>query len=316
MRVFDPQQQGLTRVERAERARRRRARKHLDRIQGRTGAAPRRRSAAAPRGGRERVRPQVPRRGVALLVMAASLGAGALAETAWRRDATLDSLAVQGLRRVGAAEIGERSGLAPGTPLSELDADALSQRLVEHGWIEAARVLPLPTGRVLVAVDEREPAALLVGETPWAVDEAGVAFAPLDDAETAGLTRIAWAETPAGGAAHPELAEAVALARRLPGLGLPAPEEIGVAAPGDPQGYTLRLPGLAPRVVLGRDDLDTKLTDLARLLDTALPVIGRAQQVDLRFRDQAVLDVPPPQGAEPAAAAHGAATPSNTSPAG
>jgi cell division protein FtsQ len=300
MRIFDSQQRGLTRVERSARARRRRARAHLDRVQ---------RQREEPRSAR-------PARRTGLLVLALSLCAGALSAQAWRREATLQSLAVQGLQRVSAAEIAARSGLAPGTPLAEVDAQALAARLAEDGWIESVRALRLPTGRVLVKVQEREPAALLVGETPLAVDASGVPFAPLGAAAGAGLPRIASARAPQPGAASPELAGAVALARRVAALGLPEAQEIGVAAPEDPRGYSLRLAGLAPLVVLGRDDLDARLADLARLLDAALPALGRAQQVDLRFRDQAVLDVPPPAGAEQAAASHGAATPSNQGRAG
>lgn len=300
MRIFDPQQRGLSRVERSARTRRRRARAHLDRVQRR----------------REEPRAGLPVRRAGLLVLALSVCAGALSAAAWRREATFESLAVQGLRRVSAAEIAAQSGLAPGTPLAELDPEALAARLAQHGWIESARALRLPTGRVLVGVAEREPAALLVGETPFAVDAAGVPFAPLGEAAGEGLPRIAAAQPPEPGAASPELAEAVALARRVAALGLPAAREIGVAAPDDPRGYSLRLAGLAPLVVLGRDDLDARLADLARLLHAALPALGRAQQVDLRFRDQAVLDVSPPAGAKQAAVSHGAATPSNQGHAG
>jgi hypothetical protein len=148
------------------------------------------------------------------------------------------------------------------------------------------------------------------------VDAAGVPFAPPGEAATQGLPRIAAAWKPEPGKPDADLRQAVELARRLPEHGIPAAEEIGVSAPGDPEGFWLRLPGLAPRVVLGRHDLDSRLADLARLLDAALPALARAQQVDLRFRDQAVLDDPLPQGAEQAAATHGGAASSTTRPAG
>ena len=297
------QQRRLSRVERAARARRRRARTHLDRVQNRRSQP-----------GRGSLR--LPVRGAALLVLAVSLGAGGLTAAAWRRDATLASLAVVGLNRVSPAEVAVLSGLVPGAPFSDFDSEALRSRLVEHGWIEEARSLLLPSGRVVVAVTERKPAALLIGETTFAVDAAGVPFAPLGDAATQGLPRIAAAWKPEPGKPDADLRQAVELARRLPELGIPTAEEVGVSAPGDPEGFWLRLPGLAPRVVLGRHDLDTRLADLARLLDAALPALGRAQQVDLRFRDQAVLDDPLPQGADQAATTHGGAASSTTRPAG
>lgn len=304
MRIFESQQRGLTRTERAARARRRRARAHLERVQRRS-REPAARVALPTRGPR-----------AAALVLLVSICAGVLSAAVWRRHASLASLAVQGLHRVSAAEIAARSGLVPGTPLADLDVSALAERLAQDGWIERARALPLPTGRVLVEVSERKPVALLAGDTPWAVDAAGVPFAPLGEAESADLLRIAPAQAPTPGEANTDLAEAVALAGQLRDLGLPAVEEIGVAAPGDPQGFSLRLAGLTPRIVLGREDLPARLSDLARLLEAALPALGRATQVDLRFRDQAVLDVPPPPGAEQAAASHGVGEPSNKRRAG
>jgi hypothetical protein len=62
---------------------------------------------------------------------------------------------------------------------------------------------------------------------------------------------------------------------------------------------------------LGREDLDSKLRDLASLLAADVPGIGDATELDLRFADQAVLrNDPPPEEAAQAAAARGLATPS------
>jgi hypothetical protein len=123
---------------------------------------------------------------------------------------------------------------------------------------------------------------------------------------------VAAEPAPEPGEASPALAQAVALARRLPELGLPAPEEVGVAADDDPAGFWLRLPGLRAQFVLGREDVDAKLADLAHLLREARSELANAERVDLRFRDQAVLDVPPPPTeAAKAAAPRGNAGPSN-----
>ncbi len=301
MRVFDPQRHAsLTRVERAANQRRERARAHLDRVQRRQEPGP---SAHTLR--------------LAATLLLASLLSGAWAGAAWRRDARLDSLAVHGLRHVAPGEIAAAGGLTTGQALSGRDAGALAARVAAHAWIETAQVLPLPSGQALVAVVEREPAALLAGSPAWAVDAAGVPFAPVTETELPGLPRLASATDATPGEASAELAGAVELARRLPGLGLPEPSEIAVAAPDDAEGYSLRLAGLRPRFVLGRDDLDARLADLARLLEAGRPELERAERVDLRFRDQAVLDVPPPQeGAAQAAARRGDAPPSNRKPAG
>jgi cell division septal protein FtsQ len=189
----------------------------------------------------------------------------------------------------------------------------VAARLAEHAWIEEARALALPSGRLLLAVLEREPVAVLAGEEPWAVDAAGSPFAPAPSVGLEALPRLVAAHA----AAPRDLAQAVALARRLPELGLAAPLEVGIAAPNDPEGLSLRLPGLAPRVVLGREDLDAKLADLTRVLEAKLPELAGATRLDLRFRDQAVLDVtPPPKGTAQAAASRGRAMPSDGRPTG
>jgi len=70
-------------------------------------------------------------------------------------------------------------------------------------------------------------------------------------------------------------------------------------------------------VVLGWEDLDAKLADLIRVLEAELPELANATRLDLRFRDQAVLDVTPsPQGTAQAAASRGGAMPPKKRPAG
>jgi cell division protein FtsQ len=281
-------------------ARRRRALHHLERVRNRHAPA----AARSPRP-------------LAAGVVIVSLAAGAWCADTWLSEATLDSLAVQGARRVPAAEIARASGLAPGTPLADLDGESVAARLGEHAWVRQARLLPLPTGRLLLQVEEREPVAVLEGEPPRAVDAEGTPFAPASEAAVADLPRLVARGPRATGEPDADLARAAALARLLPARGLPAPEEIGVAAPDDPEGLWLRLPGLPARFVLGRDDLDARLADLARLLEAELPDLATAGRVDLLFRHQAALDESPsPEGTAPAAASRGNAAPSKPRPTG
>jgi cell division protein FtsQ len=240
-----------------------------------------------------------------------AVGAGGLA------SGGVEVISVAGIRTLSAQEVAEAGGLAPGSPLHQIDRDALVARLAEHAWIARASTLTLPGGRLLLGVVERQPAAVLLAPEPWALDAAGVAFAPAPSVGVEQLPRITTPTAPTPDQPAPELAQAVALARRLPEIGLPAPLEVGVAAPGDPEGFSLQLPELTPRVVLGRDDLDAKLSELARLLDADLPELRKATRLDLRFQGQAVLDVEPfPPGTAKAAAARGSATPSNRRTAG
>jgi cell division protein FtsQ len=283
-------------VELAARARRRRALAHLERV----------------RDQREASNNPPPHR-LRALVLALSFAGGAWVGSAWLADATLETVSVRGARHLSAQAIAAISGVAPGAPLAALDRDSVAARLTENAWIEQARVLALPSGRLLLTVVEREPVAVLAGEEPWAVDAAGSPFAPAPSVGLEALPRLVATHTTAPG----ELAQAVALARRLPELGLATPLEVGIAAPNDPEGLSLRLPGLAPRVVLGRENLDAKLASLTRVLEAKLPELASATRLDLRFRDQAVLDVmPPPKGTAQAAASRGGAMPSNGRPTG
>jgi hypothetical protein len=131
-------------------------------------------------------------------------------------------------------------------------------------------------------------------ERVFAVDAVGTPFAPADGIATGELPRLAQSAPLAIGEPSPALAEAVELAGRLAAMGLPRALEIGVAAEGDPTGFWLRLEGFAPRVVLGRDDLGSRLGALARVLEVGPPEAARAATLDLRFADQVVLRGTPP----------------------
>lgn len=291
----------LTRSERAAQARRRRALSHLERVQGR--------GVAVPAG--------VSWRRLALpsfaCGVAAGLGVGALALA----PGPLQVIAVRGAQQLAPEEVARASGLEPGAELAALDRNDVAERLTSHAWIAGARTLPLPGGRLVVSVLERRAAAVLAGDEAWAVDAEGVPFAPAPEPGDPDLTRLSSAVAPTPGEADPALAAAVALARALPDHGLPAPREVSIAAPDDPEGFALRLPELAARVVLGRDDLNQRLDALRELLEARLPEVTRASRIDLRFEDQAVLDVSPPgEGAAQAAASRGHAAPSTEQPTG
>ncbi len=202
-------------------------------------------------------------------------------------------------------------------PLASIDSARIAERVRKHAWIAEARALRLPTGRLLIAVAERRPAALLAGPEPRAVDRSGAPFSLACGEAYDELPRLVAADAVPDGEPDVRLAAAIGLAERLPALGLPVPTEVAVAASGDPQGFVLRLPGVSPRVVLGWEDLEDKLEKLARVLEAAPPELASASRLDLRFQDQIVLDhTPPPGGAAQAAAARGGATSSNERPSG
>src|SRR4029453_4153649 len=140
---------------------------------------------------------------------------------------------------------------------------AVEEALEKNAWIEEASAQRLPNGRVVVDVVGREPLAqLTVGPRRFARDALGEASAELREEEARGLPRLVAKEPPQPGAPDPLRVEAAGLAARMPELGLAAPEEGRIAPPGAPEGVSLRLPGLSPVVVLGRESLDERLRGL------------------------------------------------------
>jgi len=265
------------RLERDARARRTRANSHLTRLR--------------ERGRVQRdLRPL--RRRLAAIAFAAGALVGAGASELWMRvgGGRVESIAVRGAHRLSPREVAAATGIPRGAKLADVDPGAVAESLAHNAWIESAKAKREPSGRVLVTVVEREPVAqLAVGSRRFAIDAQGAAFAELREDEETALPRLLAEKAPERGAPDPLRVEAAHLATQLSELGLAAPDEVKIAEPGDPQGVTLRLQGLEPVVVLGRESLDSRLRDLAKLLELRRDEVSRAAEVDLRFADQAVL---------------------------
>jgi cell division septal protein FtsQ len=173
-----------------------------------------------------------------------------------------------------------------------VDAPEVAARLTQHPWIASARVVELPKGRLLIDVVERVAVATVNtqdSDAVFAVDANGTPFAPAGDRPAAQLPRLVQRGPIQVGQANSDLAEAVAFIAQLAALGLPRPLEIGVSAPDDPIGYWLRLENFPPRILLGRESLESRLEALARVLEVAPPDAATAAVLDLRFADQVVL---------------------------
>jgi len=299
-----------SRRERDYSRRQKRARKHLERIRG--GA-----------------RASVP---FSLLVPAAVVGSlsigmlfgSPLVATArsWiaGEPVRIEAISVRGTHLLSPAEIAAATGVPPSAPWASVDPRAIEARLIEHPWIADARVIRLPTGRVLIHVTEQIPRALVAIGQPaqdFAVNQEGVPFAPAESRAPSGLPRLVPHASVERNVADAGLASAIELAYRLPAFDLPMPSELFLSEEGDPTGFALRLPGLKPRVVLGRSHFDARLAGLARLLKSGLAELESTETLDLRFADQAVLrGTTPPKEAKQAAAARGRATSSGAGPTG
>jgi len=232
----------------------------------------------------------------------------------------IEAIFVRGSQLLSAAEIATATGVPPGAPWTAADPRAIEARLLEHPWIAEARAVRLPTGRVLVHIREEIPRALVAIGKPaqdFVVNQHGVPFAPAGDRVPTGLPRLIPNAAVERDVADAELASAIELAYRLPAFDLPMPSELFVSKEDDPTGFALQLPGLKPRVVLGRSHFDERLAGLARLLKSGLAELESTETLDLRFADQAVLrGTTPPKEAKQAAAARGRAASSGAGPTG
>jgi cell division protein FtsQ len=234
--------------------------------------------------------------------------------------AQLKTISVRGAERLSLSEIAESTGVLPGAALDSIDPREIERRLSAHPWIAEASAVRLPTGRLLLRVTERIARAVVeVAEEgkSFAVDASGTPFALAESRDLSTLPKL----IPSGKIETDEpdelLARAIVLAYRLPEFDLPMPSELIIAADADPDGFTLRLPNLNPRVVVGSSNFDERLAKLARLLEADSADLARAEFVDLRFAEQAVLrGTSPSQGAVQATVTRGRASPSEARPAG
>jgi hypothetical protein len=307
--------QRFSRIERDAQLRRTRANAHLERVRSRRSAG----SGSAPWEG-------VPRRALAIALLA-GFAAGALWGEALLAGTgrgpggappSVDAIAVRGAQHLSSREIAGASGVAPGAALARVDPRAVEAQLEDHSWIASARVARMPGGTLLVGVVERTALAgieLGAPPRPYAVDATGAPFAAADRETLAGLPRLAAAGSVRPHQPSARLADAVQLAYRLPEIGLALPAEVSIAAEGDPEGFALRFAALAPRFVLGREDLNERLDQLAELLARRSDTVAQAASVDLRFADQVVLRTEPTPGGA-ASALGGRPAPLNRGPAG
>jgi hypothetical protein len=307
---FENSQRSISQRENDYTRRQQRARKHLERI--------RREQRSLP-----------PLSVVVPVAVAASLTIGALfgsplvaTARSWigGEAVRLEAISVRGAERLSLTEIAESTGLPPGAEWASIDPRKAEASLIEHPWIADARAVRLPTGRLLIHVTEQIPSAVVELAKPaqdFAVNLQGIPFAPAGDAVPSGLPRLITSGIVERNTANERLASAIELAYRLPGFNLPLPSEVFISDETDPTGFAFRLPNLKPRIVLGHDHFDARLTSLARLLETELEEIEGSETLDLRFADQAVLRGTSPQKrAKQEATARGHATSSKARPTG
>lgn len=292
-----------------------RARAHLERVRARRERqAQRRRGRDDARAGDGRGPASGPVRPLlALGVVALAFGLGAAASgraadtlAVWlgARRERIESIAVLGTRRLSPRDVARATGVAPGSESAGVSAAGVVERLRAHPWVADAHALRLPTGDLVVEVEERQPRAVLqvagsdgAPARSWWVDAAGTPFAAAPPDSTAAgdgaeasrarpeppLPRLETAAPVEPGRPDALVAEAVALAERTGAAALALPAE------GSDLGWVLRPRDADVQVVLGRESLDERLARWEELRAAGALERTEATRVDLRFEDQAVL---------------------------
>ena len=293
---------------------------------------PRVRHEAVPRSQRGRGHPPVSRPvwiagASGLFLIAIAIGIASSAEVSritaywWTQVPTrVHSIAVTGQQRLDAAQVASATGLVRSAFLENLNPSAIEQDLESHSWIEAAEVITLPSGQVLVKVEEREPSAILHpsdGSSVMWVDRSGTPFALAqeNDDNFSSMPRLITAEPFLPDEAHLPLAHAVALLEHIasPGDANAIFTEIQLPTSQDLRGWLLRTRERDLEVILGTWEpaaneeserfraLQTRLTKLRQVLAGNLSEGKLTGRIDLRFKDQAIwiADVPSVGGGQP-----------------
>jgi len=255
---------------------------------------------------------------VAGLLLGSFLFEPMVARVAPRRF-VLDTVSVVGAHRIAAEELVGASGIAAGTSVLTLDPAAVSERLASHPWITSARVTTFLPRKLLVAVVEREPEAIVeIGAPPnaWLVDASGTPFALATGIDHEMHPTIVGVADAQPGRPHPLLVEGVHIAGAVARHGLPPARRVQVGDGGPRSLPELLLGPRERRVVLGGGELEAKLDRLSWILKADLAEMGAASTIDLRFGSRVILRNGPSQRGGEATGARGGVSPSETGRAG
>ena len=109
-----------------------------------------------------------------------ALALGLVAAWVWQRTLPLTAVSVVGNVHAEAEDVLRLVHLEPDSmALFSVDTDLVADRAVRHPWVRAASIRRLPTGTLRIAVEEREPAALVLardGRPSHFLDAAGYAM--------------------------------------------------------------------------------------------------------------------------------------------
>jgi cell division protein FtsQ len=203
------------------------------------------------------------------------------------------SVEVSGQSRLSREEIETAAAIEPGSNIFTLDTREVVARLEALPLVRHAAVVRALPNRVAITVEERRPFTLVhAGRLHW-IDEHGVNLGPESRAVALGAPVISGLgasdldrEAP-GGRAATGLSLLRLLMRSGDGL-LQTVSEIDMSRPEGPVLYTLD--GVEVRI--GVEDWEARLARLLGVLARLKASGETVTAIDLRFRDQVVLQTP------------------------
>lgn len=266
------------------------------------------RARAARAGARRASRQRHARRATiaALAALAAGFAASSLAEgRVWRlvdgEARAIEAIVVTGHEQVDAQEIARESGVAPGSAIDAVDLAAVERAIEAVDWVRDATVHRAPNATLVVAIEERAAAALLlhVDSQSWfALEADGAPIAQVDPSAHATLPRLQASDALDLHVPSDDAQRALSLAGEFARRGLPPVEWIALPArratseadvDAGADGFRAKLAADGAVVALGDAPSANQLDRLGELLAKRPDVARDAASIDLRFRDRAIL---------------------------
>src|SRR5262245_45810463 len=239
-----------------------------------------------------------------LRVVAAMLALGLLAMVPWgelrSRLLVLDRVHVTGTRYLDPARVRERSGLARGDDLLELDLDRVRRNIMLDPRVQSASARRVGLRSVEIRVEERVPALAVEHGEPWELDAEGVLLDPLEPGVVADGPVLAgpdFSEFPPGSRIQtPEVRRGLAWTAVLSDNALRLIGQVSEVDVSDPRLTRLVLLNgirvIAPVWPNGARQLSGLRATLADLAAKGLT----PREVDVRFKDQIVVRGARPEG--------------------
>lgn len=190
----------------------------------------------------------------------------------------------------------ERRYLAPhlGEPIFAVDLAALRAEVEANPWVAETTVARRLPDRLVLGVCLREAAAVATsGSRAWLLDQEGRVIVEAEGATSAALPQIRLRPSQRGWSSRPEaMHRCLRLAEAIRHRHFPAADEVrclSLDERGDP---VIVAAHQGIEILMGRGGYGDKLDHLAAILPDLVDTQRKVARIDLRFKDQAVVQGP------------------------